>query len=146
MQKAAGILYTVGKVFNIISIVVVSFLILFSIAVLIDPQAFYNDFASNIPSEYGITTIEEFAAFTGGLLIVLIVDLVFEILMLVFGNMGKKALGNGEVKPQILVLVFAILSEGIFYLIASILGLVLASSNKNKTQVQTTEDNNANNA
>lgn len=142
MQKAAGILYTVGKVFNIISIVVVSLLILFFIAVLIDPQAFYNDFAS----EYGITTIEEFAAFIGGLLIVLIVGLVFEILMLVFGNMGKKALGNGEVKPQILVLVFAILSEGIFYLIASILGLVLASSNKNKTQVQTTEDNNANNA
>ena len=140
MQKAAGILYTVGKVFNIIGIVVMGILILGSVAMLADSQQYFNQYAADLQ----VATLEEFTTLITGMLIGCIIALAIQIITLVFANKGKKALGNGEVKPQIIVLVFAILGESIFYLIASILGLVLASSNKKPTVDETTDSNNNN--
>lgn len=136
MQKTAGILYTVGKVLNIIEIVFMVLFTFVSFYGIANAQKIFEQMQSegSLPAE--ITGPEAITAMFTTLLIAMIVALVFAIIMLIFGNKAKKALGNGEQKPQIIALVFAILSGGIFYLIASIMGLVLASKGA-KTEPQT---------
>ena len=134
MQKTAGIMYTVGKVLNIIGIVFASlFSVLLVVAIAQKDQVYqelinqgYTDFASP----------EELAAMLSGILIAIIIGLVLTILLLIFGNKAKKALGNGETAPHVIVLVFAVLSGEIFYLIGSILGIVLSSSKSNNQPQQ----------
>ena len=132
MQKAAGTLYTVAKVLNIIGIVFMALFALVSFYGISNAQKIFDQMQADgsLPPE--ITSPEAISAVFTTLLIVMVVALVFSILLLVFGGKAKKALGNGESKYQIIVLVLSILGGGIFYLIASILGLVLA--NKKPTE------------
>ena len=138
MQKTAGIFYTIGKVFNIIEIVFIVLMALVAAYGVANSEQLYQELINQGVTD--IASAAELATLCTTLLVSMIVALVLSVLILVFGTKAKKALGNGDKKPQIIVLVFAILAGGIFYLIASIMGLVLACSKPQTPQVQNTTE------
>ena len=125
LTKASSVLYTVAKVFNIIEIVCVVLVSIISLAGI----AMKDDVWARLDAETQsqLVNIDGMVAMLSGLLIACIIGLVIQIVILVFGKKGKAALGTTNTTPHVVVLVFAVLGGGIFYLLASIFGLVVSS-------------------
>ena len=117
MGNASKILYTVGKVVNIIEIVMTSLMLLLGLVVMI----FGETITANIEALSGMMTMLSGTGFTiGGAF-----ALVLSIVTLVLANNATRALDNGikENAPHIVMIVIGVLGD-IFYLLGGIFGLV----------------------
>lgn len=117
MGSASKILYTVGKVVNIIEIVMTSLMLLLGLVVMI----FGETVAANIEALSGMLTMASGTGFTIGGAVALVISIV----TLVLANNATRALDNGvkENAPHIVMIVVGVLGD-IFYLLGGIFGLV----------------------
>ncbi|MBO4572826.1 MAG: hypothetical protein J5762_03560 [Clostridia bacterium] len=117
MGSASKILYTVGKVVNIIEIVMTSLMLLLGLVVMI----FGETVAANIEALSGMLTMASGTGFTIGGAVALVISIV----TLVLANNATRALDNGvkENAPHIVMIVIGVLGD-IFYLLGGIFGLV----------------------
>ena len=117
MGNASKILYTVGKVVNIIEIVMTSLMLLLGVAVMIFGEAIAVNFQA-VASFLNMATGTGFTI--GGA-----VALVLSIVTLVLANNATRALENGvtENAPHIVMIVVGVFGD-IFYLLGGIFGLV----------------------
>ena len=117
MTNASKILYTVGKVFNVLEIVATSLALVFGVLVMIFGQQIIPD----TPMFANMTAMATGTGFSvGGF-----VALVWAIVSLVLANNATRALENSreENAPHIVMIVVGVLGN-IFYLLGGIFGLV----------------------
>ena len=141
MKNASRILYKVGKVFSIISIVFCALAIVGCVCGLFMKDAAYQWFVNEGITE--ISSIEEMIGLFVGVMFACAVAIAIEIVRLIFVGKAIAALGTAEKKPHIVLLVLSVVADtSIFYLLASIFGLIIATQNeKQPQQVQTTDTN-----
>ena len=122
MKSAAKILYTIGKVINIIGIVACAILVAAGIAVsALGAQAIETN---------GVElTAEQIAVLGVGLIVAGVISLIIEIVVLVFASKAIKAVGDGAKSnaPHIIMIVIGVIGSDIFYLLGGIFGLVSES-------------------
>ena len=125
LTKASSVLYTVAKVFNIIEIVFVALIGVVCLYGMTQQDTLWSQLDAQTQAELG--SPEAMVALLSGMLIAMVIALVLQIIILVFGKKAKAALGTNNSTPHIVVLVLAIIGGGIFYLLASIFGLIVAN-------------------
>ena len=141
MKNASRILYKVGKVFSIIGIVFAALAICACVCGLFMKDASYQWFVDEGITE--ITSIEEMVGLFVGIIFACAIAIAIEVVRLMFVGKAIAALDTTEKKPHIVLLVLSVVADtSIFYLLASIFGLIIAIQNeKQPQQVQTTDDN-----
>lgn len=119
MKNASKVMYLIGKIINIIEIVVASLLLASAIFVIGAPDQFVGKVDK-------ITTVEEAKALGITLLVIAIVILIVSIVILVLANKAKKSLDNGATdnKPHIVMIVIGVLGGDIFYLLGGVFGVI----------------------
>ena len=124
MKDAARILYKIGKVFSIISIIVCAVMIVLSVLGLIMKDDLFQSLVDQGNTD--ITSVEQLVGVLITLMIAMAFALIVEIVRLKFVGRAIASLGTPDKVPHIVLLVLAVVDTGIFYLIASVMGLVLA--------------------
>ena len=129
MKQASQVLYTIGKVFNIIGIVVTSLLLILPIIMIAMPQELYNQ---QVALDTNKLSVEQIKALGVGLLIGLIIAIVVLVVVLCLANYASKKLKNDtkDTAPHIIMIVIGVFGS-LLYLIGGILGLA-AESEENK--------------
>lgn len=119
MKTTSKIFYTIGKIFNIIGIVVTALCLIGGIVVL----ALAPQISANVDGEYSTLAIRTLGI---GLIIGCAIGLAIEIVVLCVANYASKALENGKRDnvPHITIIVIGVIAGDIFYLIAGICGLI----------------------
>lgn len=119
MKNASKVMYLIGKIINIIEIVVASLLLASAIFVIGAPDQFVGKVDK-------ITTAEEAKAMGIALLVIAIIILTISIVILVLASKAKKALDNGATdnKPHIIMIVIGVLGGDIFYLLGGVFGVI----------------------
>lgn len=120
MKTGSAVLYTIGRIFNIIAMLATIVLIIVGIVSLANTQAVVQADTS------GQLTTEVVKATGTMLLIVGIITTIILIVAFVVAGFAKKALNDGKKNstPHIIMLIIGIISGDLFYLIGAILGLV----------------------
>lgn len=132
MKDAARILYKVGKVFSIISIILCVLMIVLSVAGIAMKDDVFQRLIDQGSTD--ITSVEQLVGILVAMIVVFAFALIVEIVRLKFVGRAIASLGKPDKVPHIVLLVLAIIDSGIFYLIASIMGLVLACKAPDATQ------------
>ncbi len=116
MGKASKVMYIIGRVFNIIEIVMSILTIVGGIIVLTMPNLFTG---TQLPST-------QLNAIGLGLIIGGIIALLVSIIVLALATNAQNSLNNGakENGPHIIMLVIGLLSGDVFYTLGAIFGLV----------------------
>ena len=125
MEKASKILYTVGKVFNVIEIVMTSLTLVLGILITLFGESIVENVRMVTDSLNGIITVGTGTGFIIGGTIALIVSIV----TLVLANNATKSLQNGQKDnaPHIVMIIIGVFGD-IFYLLGGIFGLVAENS------------------
>ena len=121
MKKASQILYTIGKVFNVIEIVGLALMTLLGILVMAFPeQAFVSNMVENVNFMRGSGM---------GMLWSGIIGLIISSVVLYFANRATKSLENNvtENSPHIIMIIVGFFGV-IFYLVGGILGIIAENS------------------
>ena len=128
MKDASRILYTIGKIFNIIGLVVSLLCLILPIMILANSQLFFDQQKASAGNRMTLAQIQVLGVI---LLVVLIIGIVFEIVALLLAIHASKKLNNNtkEVAPHVIMIIVGILCS-IFYLIGGILGLVAEEEQK----------------
>lgn len=139
MKDASRILYKVGRVFSIINFVMLAFLMFISVAgIAMKDQVFQK----MVEQGTEIASVEELVGILVALMIVAVISLVLEIFRFKFAAKAIADLETKEKKAHIVVLVLSVINTSIFYLLASIFGLVVASKTTPNTTGNTSNDAN----
>ena len=144
MKNAARILYKIGKVFSIISLIASVLMIILAVAGIAMKEDLFQSLVDQGNTD--ITSVEQLLTLLIGMIVVFAISVVIEAVRLNFVGKAINALGTDEKVPHIVLLVLGVINTGIFYIIASIMGLVLASKTSNPTPPAQNNgaDNNAN--
>ena len=144
MKNAARILYKIGKVFSIISLIASVLMIILAVAGIAMKEDLFQSLVNQGNTD--ITSVEQLLTLLIGMIVVFAISVVIEAVRLNFVGKAINALGTDEKVPHIVLLVLGVINTGIFYIIASIMGLVLASKTSNPTPPAQNNgaDNNAN--
>jgi len=128
MKDASRILYTIGKIFNIIGLVVSLLCLILPIMILANSQLFFDQQKASAGNRMTLAQIQVLGVI---LLVVLIIGIVFETVALLLAIHASKKLNNNtkEVAPHVIMIIVGILCS-IFYLIGGILGLVAEEEQK----------------
>lgn len=129
MKTASSTLYTIGKVFNIISIVLAVLAVIFAAVFLgTAPAVVEAATRDGITAFDTLKKVELFATLT---LINSILALIVSCLVLFFANKATKALkkDDGSIAPHVIMLIIGVFGD-IFYFLGSLFGLFYASKNK----------------
>ena len=144
MEKSAKIMYIIGKVFTIISLVMMVFGIILGIIMMNNAQMIYDQ----LPA--GTVESVEYIKFLGQYTLILsIVLIIVYIALIVLISKAKKALDEGSTKQglHIAMIVIGALSFDIFYLLGGIFALVAIGSKNSIPQpaseevIEVKEDN-----
>ena len=140
MNNASRILYKVGKVFSIIRIVFCALAIIGCAYGFTIKEDLYQQLVDQGAS---VASVEEVVGLLIAAIVALCIAIVIEAVRLVFVGKALAALDTTEKKPHIVLLVLSVVADtSIFYLLASIFGLIIANQNeKQPQQVQTTDGN-----
>lgn len=125
MRNATNVMYKIGKVFNIIGVVLSAILIIAGIVVIAGVDIVVSESASEQDAALLVAA--------GAIYLVIgIIELVVQIISLVLVGKAKAELdgGNGSKKMQIVMIVFGAIGC-IFYLLGGIFGIVTISSEYN---------------
>ena len=117
MKKASQVLYTVGKVFNVIEIVGLAIITALGILVMAFPEwAFVSNMLSSMNFMRGSGM---------GLILSGAIGLIISSIVLYFANRATKSLENNvtENSPHVIMIIIGVFGV-IFYLIGGILGVV----------------------
>ena len=118
MKSASKVMYTIGRVFNIIAIVLFAILLIFGIVFAATPDKIVElseDFAeADAARAYGVTLIIVAAIFL----------IIYSVICGLAGH-ARKALNNGRTDkaPHIIMIIVGVFGD-IFYLLGGIFGLV----------------------
>ena len=128
MGKASKVLYTIGKVFNIIEIVFLVVLLVGGIIINASPEMLVE----SMPEAY--ETVEMAKAASVGLIVAAIIGLIVSIVVLIFAIRAKKAVDDGKknLAPHIIMVVIGVISGDMFYLLGGIFGIIAESNSENK--------------
>ena len=123
MKNAVNVMYVIGKIVNIFSIIFCP--IMFIIGALLG-------FSQDSPNEGNL----ELATIGSCMLFISIPLLIFSIVSLVVCRNRKRLIDQGtkSTSPGIVLIVFGILADNIFYFLAGIFALVLRSQQLNSEQ------------
>lgn len=123
MKNAVNVMYVIGKIFNIFSIIFCP--IMFIIGALLG-------FSQDSPNADNL----ELATIGSCMLFISIPLLIFSIVSLVVCRNRKRLIDQGtkSTSPGIVLIVFGILADNIFYSLAGIFALVLRSQQLNSEQ------------
>ena len=124
MGQASKIMYTIGRVFNIIQIVFETIMLLVAIITMSLPEE-----VAKGQTKY---TAEQMKAYGIVMLIFAIILIIISIIVFIVAGIAKKAISDGKVNrtPHIIMLVIGIFSRDIFYILGSIFGLISESEEK----------------
>lgn len=138
MKNASRILYKIGKVFSIIAIVCCVLMLVFCVFGIAMKDEVYQKL---VEQGTEIASVEEMLVYLIVFMAAMAISIVIEAIRIKFVGQAISALDTAEKKPHIVLLVLSVIADtSIFYLLASIFGLVIASQNEKKPeQVQTTE-------
>jgi len=133
MKDASRIMYTIGKVFNIIGIVFTTLFIVFPIIMMSIPDQIY---AQQKASDANKLTVEQIKVLGVGLLIGVIIAIIILIVELCLATYAKNRLNNNkkDTVPHVIMIIIGVFGS-IFYLIGGILGLV-AEENENQGSLE----------
>ena len=122
MDKASKVMYSIGKVFNVIEIIMAGLAIIGGIIALSNPMMFNN--MQVAPEQIKAVAI---ALIVGG-----IIALLVSIIVLTLATNAQNTLNDGvtENTPHIIMIVIGILSTDIFYTLGGIFGIVSENNNK----------------
>ena len=119
MKKASQILYTIGKVFNVIEIIGFALMIVAGIVALVFPEADMIEQAASWLNMGAVTA-------TGiGMIVAGAIGLIVSAIVLYFANRATKSLYNGvnDTVPHVIMIVVGFFGV-IFYMIGGIVALV----------------------
>jgi len=126
MSNASKIMYTIGKVINVIEIIATALALLFGVLVLIFGESVIPD----------MTMLGELTAMTAGtgLTVGGVIALVLSVVTLILANNATRALENGRADnaPHIIMIVIGVLGD-VFYLLGGIFGIVAENSREGYT-------------
>ena len=127
MKSTSKILYRIGQVFNIISILLLAFFIFAFAYGMANSESVYEEIAKQGSVEY---TVDEFHKFCTVGLITVIIAAVIDIVVFIIAHKAIKALDKPGVQLgyHVTMIVIGILGGDLFYLIGAIVGLVAESS------------------
>ena len=123
MKKASGIMYTIGKVINIIEIVCNAILVLFGALIIANKEDLFAELIKDPANN--ITSVSQVNSIGLTLLIAGIVACVISIVILILAIKAKKAISQNKkgITPHIVMIVVGVFGD-IFYLLGGIFGLV----------------------
>ncbi|MCR5647058.1 MAG: hypothetical protein K6F81_02110 [Acholeplasmatales bacterium] len=120
MKEASKIMYTIGKVFNIIGLFLYGFLIAFGIIA----RQFANEiYERRTP---GATYTEADVRIVGTTLMVIgIVAIIITLIIFILATVAKKKLNNNtkDIAPHVIMIIIGVFGD-IFYLLGGIFGVV----------------------
>ncbi|MBQ7579125.1 MAG: hypothetical protein IJT25_01150 [Clostridia bacterium] len=131
MKNATKVMYTIGRVFNVIGIVCSALLLVFSILVMIDSQNVFNQLIAD-----GVTRFSDAKAIYNVGIAMLVWACIYLIVEIVIYTLAKKAQksiaqNSANTTPHIVMLIIGIFGD-IFYLIGGIFGVIAAGNNESK--------------
>ena len=128
MKEASSIMYTIGRIFNIIGIVLTSLLLILPIIMMAMPEELYNQQKAVDTNKL---SVEQIKALGVGLLIGLIISIIVLIVVLCLANYASKKLKNNEkdTAPHVIMIIIGVFGS-LFYLIGGILGLCAEENQK----------------
>ena len=135
MKNASKVLYTVGKVFNIIGIVATALAVVFSLFMIFDNVNLYNtlveDGLTDVPNALALKHVGIVVLFA------LIISLAYEITALVLVTKAQKMVKANEHSntPHIIMIVLGALGS-LCYLIGGIFGLISLTTSAPQQQKQ----------
>ena len=130
MKKSAQTMFLIGKIINIIEVVLLAILAAI-LAFILAGQIVHGTGAV-----FGIACL--IAIFFIALFVCIPV-----IFLLVCSKQNKKIVeGNNETKPRVIILVLGILTDNLFYILAGIFGLVARNQELNGQVSEPQENNN----
>lgn len=121
MASASKIMYTIGRIFNIIAIIGTLIILILGIVCLAAPGKFVGT-GEDFTDENAVMAYGLILAVTGGILLV-----VYSIICALAGH-ARRALNNGrkDNAPHIMMIIVGVFGD-IFYLLGGIFGLVAES-------------------
>ena len=128
MKQASSILYTIGRIFNIIAIVFTSLTLVLPIIMMAMPEELYNQQKAIDGNKL---TVEQIRLLGIGVLVGLIIAIIVLIVVLCLATYASKKLKNNtkETTPYIIMIVIGVFGS-LLYLIGGILGLAAESEQK----------------
>ena len=128
MKQASSIMYTIGKVFNIIGIVLTALTLVLPILMMAMPEEIYKQQKA---SELNKLTVEQIKALGVACLIGIIIAIIVLIVVLCLANYASKKVKDNEknTTPHIIMIIIGVFSS-FFYLIGGILGLCAEEQNQ----------------
>ena len=136
MKEASGVMYKIGKVFNIIGIVFCGIYIVMGIVIAVSGGAAGGALVEMLREILAESEIDPGDAETAATIAIVFYGIVFIIAglvslglriaaLLVVGNMRKKVdAGSLEVAPHVFTIVFGGLISSVFYILCGIFGLI----------------------
>ena len=123
MKEASGIMYTIGKVFSVIEIVLSSMLLLAGILCRVFAEEIYREQSGRS------FTLADVKAVSVGLIIAASISLVIVFVVLMLANNAKAKLKNNkkDLAPHIIMIVIGVFGD-IFYLLGGVFGIVAETS------------------
>ena len=120
MAKTSKIMYTIGRIFNIVSMVCCALLVIVGIIL----TAGAGSFAGDLDMEKGELLIMGAALLGSG-----IASFIIELVVYLLASKAQKTIGNGttEKGPHIMMIIIGAIGGDIFYLLGGIFGLVAES-------------------
>lgn len=129
MKDASRVMYTIAKVLNIISIVGIALLFIGAITIAANPGEYLSQFQEAL-NDAAITE-EVVLGIAVGLIVYALIALAVLIVCIVLVGKAQKALEDpSKNAPHIVMIVLAVFSGSLFYLLGGIFGLVANGQNK----------------
>lgn len=129
MKDASRVMYTIAKVLNIISIVGIALLFIGAITIAANPGEYLSQFQEAL-NDAAITE-EVVLGIAVGLIVYALIALAVLIVCIVLVGKAQNALEDpSKNAPHIVMIVLAVFSGSLFYLLGGIFGLVANGQNK----------------
>lgn len=128
MKDASRIMYTIGKVFSIIEIVISAILLLAGILCRVFAEEIYNE------QKGRSFTLEDVKALSITLIVFASISLIIVFIVLILANNAQKKLKNNkkDLAPHVIMIVIGVFGD-IFYLLGGVFGIVAENEDNNNT-------------
>lgn len=134
MKNASEIMYKIGKIINIVLIPLSAFLII--LGVILGAMGAVTASSSTDLTQEEIQAAIALSSSGISMAVVFFFILIFEIVSLIVCTKKKQEIDNGsdEVAPRVFLIVFGVIADNIFYVLAGIFSLVARSQEQNNNQ------------
>ncbi|MBQ8468151.1 MAG: hypothetical protein IJ542_00135 [Clostridia bacterium] len=133
MKSASGVLYTIGRIFNVIEIIFAAIATVFAALIMANPSAIYDQLVSEGNNHFSSAVEIETVGIT--MLVLAILTLVVSIIIYILAKRAQRSLKADEKnsKPHIVMLVIGVFGD-LFYLLGGVFGLINSTEANNKQE------------